>query len=147
VLAEESDESLATDNDSDCEIANMAIAETEEIFAEACAQLRFLDKGVSMGDDAAMPEHGIFVNRFTGKAHQAKATDAERAACGLWMNPVCFEHSMDDYMLIGCTLCWRSGCSQWIAKPEEEELPEDTFEAPAEEGGTPLPIDDGIVDA
>ena len=125
----------------------MAIAETEEVFAEVCAQLRFLDKGVSMGDDAAIPEHGVFINRFTGTAHQAKATDAERSACGVWMNPVCFEQSSDSYMLIGCTLCWRSGCSHWIAKPEEEPYTGELLDALADEDAAIPPIEDGYVGA
>ena len=81
-----------------------------------------------MGDDAAFPEDGVFINRISGTAHQCKSTDAERSACGVWMNPLCFELVKEPYALFGCTLCWRSGCAQWIAKPEDLAIPEDTKE-------------------
>jgi hypothetical protein len=49
VLAEEPDDSLATDTDSEGEITEITIAETEETFVEACAQQRSLEKGRPWG--------------------------------------------------------------------------------------------------
>ena len=48
-------------------------------------------------------------------------TDETRSACGVWMNPLCFVCDEDEVSLIGCTLCWRSGCARWIAAPVQDE--------------------------
>jgi hypothetical protein len=110
---------LATDNDSDGEISAMTIVEEEEIFTEACAQQRFLEKGASMGDDAVVPESGVYLNRISGTAHMSHKSEPEKSACGVWMNPLCLSHENDEYSLIGATLCWRSGCSCWVARPDD----------------------------
>ena len=45
----------------------------------------------------------------------------------------------EEYCLIGCTLCWRSGCSSWVAlEPEVEEA--DHAESVAD---SPTPTDAG----
>ena len=121
ILEEESDDSLATDNDSDGEVAAMAIAETEDVFVEACSQSRFLEKGISMGDDALVPEAGVFLNRITGTAHLTHASNNQKSACGIYMNPLGFEYSTSECALLGTTLCWRAGCANWVARPVEEE--------------------------
>ena len=141
-LAEESDESLATENDSDGEVAAMAIAETEEVFAVACADLRYLAKGVSYGDDARVPDSGIFCNKVTGTAHQVSCSDPTKSACGLIMNPLTFYFQSDPTALIGCTLCWRSGCAHWVAADNDtQELAEAAAFATDEDFAA---IDDGF---
>lgn len=130
-LAYESDDSLATDNDSDGEEAARAFAETEEVFVEACAQGRLLEKGAAMGDDASMPAEGVYLNRVPGTAHMLHASDETKSACGLWMNPLCYECVSDEFSLLGCTLCWRSGCGRWVAKPPDADDPVPT-EAPSD---------------
>ena len=138
ILAEESDDSLATDNDSDGEIAAMTIAETEEVFTEACTQQRFLEKGASMGDDALVPEGGVYLNRISGTAHMSHKTEPEKSACGVYMNPLCFAHENDEYSFIGATLCWRSGCACWLARPVEEPVEEPVEASPIDWDGGDL---------
>ena len=141
VLAEESDESLATDNDSDGEIAAMTIAETEEVFIEACAHQRFLEKGAAMGDDAVVPENGVFINRVSGTAHMTHRTDPEKSACGVHMNPLLFTHEDGQEALIGATLCWRSGCANWIARPDEPNVCEPTSPAALSDNAEGIELD------
>jgi hypothetical protein len=144
ILAEESDDSLATDNDSDGEVAAITIAETEETFVEACAHQRLLEKGASMGDDAIVPEEGVFINRVSGTAHKVHRADAEKSACGVVMNPLSFSHDFGETALIGATLCWRSGCSNWMAKivepepTEDEAIPEFLPTSPAARSDDPI---------
>ena len=98
-----------------------------------------------MGDDAQVPEAGIFYNRVTGTAHMTHATDSSKSACGIFMNPICFQHSTDDYALLGCTLCWRSGCANWTASVSFSENEEaDDVASPTDTGGYAFP--DGVAD-
>ena len=32
-----------------------------------------------------------------------------------------YEFSNEEYGLIGCQLCWRSGCASWVARAAEDE--------------------------
>ena len=120
ILAEESDDSADTEHDSDGEIASMTVAETEDTLIEAHAKLRFLAKGVARGNDALVPDNGIFFNRITGTAHMVAETDSMKSACGLKMSPLIYEFASGRYALDECSLCWRAGCCNWIAAPDDD---------------------------
>ena len=79
----------------------------------------FLQKGVARGDEADVPESGIFFNRVTRTAHQINAANETKSACGLAMSPLIYEFASGPYALDGCALCWRPGCCNWIPAPEE----------------------------
>ena len=120
-LAEESDDTVDTDRDSDGDVAALTVAGTEEVLAEESAETRFLQKGFARGDEAALTAGGIYFNRITGTAHMPHAEADGKSACGLTMSPLCYEHSTDECALIGCTLCWRSGCANWEAARDPTE--------------------------
>jgi hypothetical protein len=84
---------------------------------------------VARGDDAAVPEGGIFFNRVTGTAHAVKSKDDLRSCCGLYMDPLCYEFADHENALSGCSLCWRSGCSNWQSLPDEA-VPVESNEEP-----------------
>ena len=115
ILAEESDDSVDTEHDTDGELASMELAEAEDSFIEAHAKLRFLEKGVARGDDAAVPDAGVFFNRVTRTAHQLHIDDPSKSACGMKMSALTYEFASGSFALDGCSLCWRSGCSNWEA--------------------------------
>jgi hypothetical protein len=115
VLAEESDLDVATDLDSDGEAAAIAVAETDEVFAATSTVIRREETGIVNGDDVSFPLAGIFYNRISGVAHMVKPHDEGRPACGITMNPLTYEFSSHPDSLQGCSLCWRSGCSNWVA--------------------------------
>jgi hypothetical protein len=123
-MAEESDESVNTDHDTDGEVTAMVLADVEDSFVEAHAQIRFLQKGAARGDDATVPEAGIFFHRISLTAHMVHAADAQRSACGMKMSNLIYEFAEGPYALDGCALCWRPGCCQWVAGPAEELLSE-----------------------
>ena len=144
VLAEESDDSLATDNDSDLEVAAMTLAATDADFKKSADAERFLTKGFATGDDAKMPEEGVYLNRITGTAHKANVLVEGKSCCGLCMNPLCFEFSNEMYALLGCSLCWRSGCFGWVALDVEAAASssDDDLSAPIEGSATASDIAD-----
>jgi hypothetical protein len=119
ILAEESDDSVNTEHDSDGEVAAMTVAETEDTLIEAHAKLRFLEKGVARGSDAVVPQNGIFFDRFTSTAHMVSEADPQKSACGLKMTPLVYEFASGRYALEECSLCWRAGCCNWIAAEED----------------------------
>jgi hypothetical protein len=97
----------------------MVIAESEDTFVESHAKLRFLQKGVAMGDDAEVPEAGIAFNRVTRTAHQINPNNADKSGCGLVLSPLTYEVASGPYALDGCSLCWRPGCCNWLPAPVE----------------------------
>jgi hypothetical protein len=141
ILAEESDDSVNTDNDSEGEVAAITIAETDGILAEAAADARFLAKGVSTGDDAIVPDEGVFINKISATAHMTNPLDDKKSACGIFMNPICFSKSSHEYALIGCTLCWRSGCAKWETNVSES-LEDDHSQTETEGYAEPANDDD-----
>jgi hypothetical protein len=137
-LAEESDDDLNSESDSDCEAAAMAIAETEEVFADAYTSTRRAEKGVAIGDDASVPPEGVFVNWVSGAAHMVKSGFDDRSACGLIMNPITYVFSQDPDALMGCSLCWRAGCANWSeveTAMQSQGVPSDCDSLPADDDG------------
>ena len=128
-MAEESDnDSVNSENDSDGEVAAMAVAEADAIIRESVAETRYLERGASTGDEAKVPETGVFYNKVTGTAHMVHSSLDGRSACGMVMKPLCYEYANEEYCLLGCSLCWRSGCASWVAlEPFSEVVSENGY--------------------
>ena len=72
----------------------------------------------------------------------AHHSDAAKSACGIFMNPICFQHSSDECALIGCTLCWRSGCANWTVAEASVINEEVDVASPTDTEGYAFPEDE-----
>jgi hypothetical protein len=108
-----SSDSSDTSDDSDGEMVSMTLEEEEKIVQTGDDKRAALVNGVKSGSDVMYPEGGIFVNKFTGVAHQVR--NATTCSCGIVASSTKFEYSYEVSALEGKKLCWRSGCASWVS--------------------------------
>ena len=115
----ESDALTGSEDDSDGDIAIMAVEEADEEILLDESRIRFIEKGFAFGDDAKLPTLGVFVNKRSKCAHKAVAD--WKSACGIDLSPLSYQHRLYPGALDGTKLCFRAGCNCWEKKDESEE--------------------------
>ena len=90
----------------------MALEQEErEIQREETEKPEFLLKGTAKAEEAAFPEGGIILNKFTGVAH--KACKECKPVCGTRLSEKNQEMHLSPEAMVGMSLCWRRGCAPW----------------------------------
>ena len=93
----------------------MAAEDVEDaVAADESETVECLVKGAASGSDAAFPEGGVTLHRFSGTCH--RANESFMPSCGAKGLERNFELHMSPEAILEQVLCWRPGCAPWMKR-------------------------------